>query len=399
MFGVKNINPIIYCLFFLLLTYSSYSNSQLSNASGGWDRTMDVKLEAPLHFNHWVDAWYENKIAAFWGIRPIGEKCRNSDFCTYTGIKRAAGQNLKYKTKIVFYKQTVQVSDTAGRRYNLEMSFGGFSAFSYNITNFNSQYSYPGVRHELYDITAHVPKEPLSGSVFEVNDPFNNDWRGYTNPGGLSDSHDQIMLSLQTVSGGKLWVKYPLNLVGLELKIPPTRLMSMQVLGSAENNAYPSPQVNFYFSGTIKLPLRCYLSLSTNELKFSAVKTSDLNKSDPIDTKTIQVISNCAFAVKDSKLSIGVYPKNSNNIVDNNKLIAATTSDGKMALGFVFDVNNNPKCDGSSNFNSMRLIRNEAPWDVKSDNINIGLCKYGIPNTIGEHSATINIKAVWEKTH
>ncbi|WP_097478602.1 hypothetical protein [Escherichia coli] len=380
--------------FFLMFSSSSYSYNSLYGAvSTHINLPKSVNITDDMGTTAWIRVGEIN--IPKYSDEGVSVACNNgtTPLCAWAGKTLAPGKWLGSKPYFDFPSPVVNVVGDNGETYKVQFSIGFNKGAEYLLRFKNdrlSYYEWEVITLSGVPVTAHEGVSGLTTPSWHWNEYF----QACTGPFNCDMS--TMIYFRNTVQNPTLYVKIPRNISATKLTFNNVLVMSMRNEAHEGGTMTSSGQSNLIISGVINLPQRCYISLSDTFLDFG-----DINKNDSnglLKTKTITLNSQCKHAPESSKLYLNVSPKD-NVLSGNGKFLYF--SDGKdntgtPVIGLALGINKNPDCNGNSDsFRTEYLIRSSDVNRNHSDKINIGLCKYGIPNTYGEMNATINITAKW----
>ncbi|HAH2770899.1 hypothetical protein [Escherichia coli] len=354
--------------------------------------TSDRNIQFMDRPNDWIDvgriypAEYDSKVIT------TKEQCNNSPMCAWSAKNLAYKQKPVLSANIEFNQQKVMLKGDDGKDYPFELSL---TFDQCPIITFNSRNDNSGNVNAISAgaVGSYCINHPGAGNVnWQYNLPHIDGWCG--NLVGCT----YYTLFHFTSNKARLWIKPPSNLKPQTYYFNDIQLIKINVTtnGTVSEDAY------LRISGAIKLPQRCFSQLSTNLLSFGDIVAGEKNGS--IHNGQIKLNTNCYFPPPNLKHYVKVEGTSGGKLSNDSYTYfvnGAQDINNNSTLGFVFSLNRMPDCSFKSNnntFNQEHLIRtiNSNNLVEFSDNINISLCKYGVPNNYGHKESVVKITTRWE---
>ncbi|EFA4527720.1 hypothetical protein B6R14_004700 [Escherichia coli] len=367
---MKKHYKFIVFIFLLLSSAKIYASGYTHDESLSIDRNK-VPSGSNLHFSDIDISQTQNPVL---GASPVGLTCESyMMLCSRAyDIYTAVGFNV---TPVAFHIDELKrnVTETIN---NKEFTFNiDYQNVQYKLTFYNKDTG--SIQHMTGSLGDSKQFRPNRGCQNLIYGCRYYESRTYLESGVISIT---VKLPSQ-IKGGTYPFSISLGDFGTAHYVTPTRLLSNRS--------------TLYLKGSITLPDRCYLSLSDNEIKFNAIKTSDNN--GWISQEKITLTSTCVGNDKSVTLDLKIQPSNGSSVT-NNYLNLAKDSQGNPALGVAASFRDTKQCQSDYVYNTFSnlgtMVAAAAGSSYMRKNIYFNLCKYGIPTT-GTHNASVNIVARW----
>ncbi|MEF7936576.1 hypothetical protein U9873_23820 [Escherichia coli] len=320
-------------------------------------------------------------------LSPCGS---TAGMCTAGQVKMNWLGDAKFKIYLIRTPKTI--TDTAGNSYILTVAFPS--------------------------------KEPVAG-IYELNRQGGHTYNYGLNFDGGSDisqpseTVDSVFINLRKVKGycgnaagcpytigsfihtnsgmPSVYVKIPSNISARKITFQNVQVLELQLTayGTSETSGTPTT-AKLYLSGTISVPQRCYINVDKYSFDFGTIYSNVGN--GVLKNNSATITTDCYYAPNDTKQYLKMEAI-SGGTLDTNSKVYLIGSDS--ALGIVFNINNNPLCEQTTNeqdkFNTeylMRTITYQA-HAKESDIVNFALCKYGVPSVTGQKNISLKLTSRW----
>ncbi|GCX73706.1 hypothetical protein [Escherichia coli] len=197
-----------------------------------------------------------------------------------------------------------------------------------------------------------------------------------------------------------IYINLPKNLSAQTLTFNNLKILSLSGYISKQNNlgTVELPTVSLTISGSITIPERCFFNVDSSLFNFDSIFSNAENGLQ--GTKTANVTTTCNYAPEGTKQYIKMTAISGGKLNnDNNYYEVGNDSAANKSLGLIFKVNGTiSDCDSNGDaFDSEYLTStfSYALNEKKSTPINFYLCKYGIPEKIGEQSIILRLTSRW----
>ncbi|HFZ1748456.1 TPA: hypothetical protein ACIJVO_005361 [Klebsiella oxytoca] len=370
------------------------------NSGGGGQNIQGITLDRSMNYTNNPEEWInvgELSSTSTYDSAESHTKCAVRPLCSWSTVTINRGGNSWVRPYMSFYTQKIPLTGSDdGAIYNFEFSLTFNSNPIIGITSYNSN------NRRKWDTAKTVTTFP---SLYE---PVKT-WTGEElNLGGWCGNLIGCLWAETTYLHStspkpNLWIKLPANLKRQSYNFNNIKMMSIYHIerNNSGSVSVSSQEAALYVSGTITLPQRCYSNIDKSQLDFGDVFSNA--QEGLLTTRSIVLNTRCYYAPISSKQYITIRNKSGGSLTANkSNYIISSDSSGAPALGFGFGINKSPVCTmGASDaeFQKEYLIRTVSLLETKTYNdiINIGLCKYGIPASIGVKNATIEVVSRWEK--
>lgn len=328
--------------------------------------------------------------------------CASSPLCAWSIVNIGRGGVSWTRPSVYFFSPTVTLSgsdDASQYTFQFALTFPSAPIIGLTSQNVDNRRTW----NQSVEVSDNYPQDPANSVMtWQSSSEINlGGWCG----NALGCDWSEISYLYTTSSKPYLWVKLPANLKNQSYSFNKVKLMSIQHVerNNAGTTQVSSQEAALYISGVITLPQRCYSNLNTSTLNFGDVKTTAAI--GLLSTRSVEMTTECYYVPDNVKQYITVSPINGLT-VNSGQSLAYFTDDNSSSptLGFTFNVNNMPNCQttssGNLKFNTDSLLRTVSSGikATYTDNINFGLCKYGIPSFTGNKSVTLNIVTRWERS-
>ncbi|HCQ8367318.1 hypothetical protein ACHQIQ_26365 (plasmid) [Klebsiella pneumoniae] len=393
--------PVFFIFFFSLmgLTYAAGDSGAATQTISG------LSLDQSGSYTESPDEWV--KIGELTSTKKYpyvtASACASSPLCARTGLYLRYGAVSVVQTSVTFYRNVVTLTGSEdGANYDFEFAV----SFSTSPRIGNRSENWDNNRNWTSS-TLLTNNWPLMPSQTPLT------WTGYELKLGASGWCGRLVVTcywteqsyLYTSSGNPiLWVKLPPNLKRQSYTFKNVKVMSIYHTQSTnkDSQSVNSQEAALFVSGSITLPQRCYSSVSVSQLDFGDVYAN--NKKELVKNLNFSINTDCYYAPVSTKHYITVSHNSGGSVTaDATNFYISTDANGNPALSFVFDINKEPACslnNGGAKFGQENLIRtmNSLAKNSYKDVVNVSLCKYGLPTSIGEKTASIEVISRWEKS-
>ncbi|HBA3709603.1 TPA: hypothetical protein J5F79_004009 [Escherichia coli] len=197
-----------------------------------------------------------------------------------------------------------------------------------------------------------------------------------------------------------IYINLPKNLSAQTLTFNNQTILTLKGYISKQDNlgTVEIPTVSLKISGSITIPERCFFKVDSSLFNFNSIFSNAENGLQ--GKKTANVTTTCNYAPEGTKQYIKMTAMSGGDLNnDKNYYEVGNYSAANKSLGLMFKVNgtisdcdsNGDKFDSEYLTSTFSYVLNET----KSTPINFYLCKYGIPEKIGEQSIILRLTSRW----
>ncbi|MED0154198.1 hypothetical protein RCU29_05085 [Escherichia coli] len=197
-----------------------------------------------------------------------------------------------------------------------------------------------------------------------------------------------------------IYINLPRNLSAQTLTFNNQTILSLKGYISKQDNlgTVEIPTVSLKISGSITIPERCFFKVDSTLFNFNSIFSNAKNGVQ--EKKSANVTTTCNYAPEGTKQYIKMTAMSGGDLNnDKNYYEVGNYSATNKSLGLIFKVNgtisdcnsNGDKFDSEYLTGTFNYVLNET----KSMPINFYLCKYGIPEKIGEQNIILRLTSRW----
>lgn len=341
-----------------------------------------------IHTGKWVDL----------GSIPLKTEGERTDTgghnpCSGVNYMCTAGSVNIYNNEqagYIFYllRKTPVIFDNKGNRYEFTVAFPDrapvVNLFEVNYSGGNFWNKTLALNHDFS-----TPDDPFFASQASGKS------QGYCYHPDCSYAMESHM---HTSSGNPhLYVKIPKGLTASSLSFEKMLVLELELNISNGRGGYIKAQTaKLYVSGTIEIPQRCYIKTDDNTFDFGKVSSSDMK--GLVRNVTTSVKTTCYSAPAGVQQSLKITPIFGGGLSVNE---ITYYIDNDHALGIIFNINRSLDCntqsDNNNTFNEEYIMRvvGSSSKENYTDNINFGLCKYGMPSIVGDKTVILKLTSRW----
>ncbi|MEQ1928457.1 hypothetical protein [Escherichia albertii] len=354
----------------------SWGNAASAPAPGTWVKVADIDIPT-----------YDSV-----GLELSGG-CYWSYLCTSAHTPLLWNSKPSYIITLSRHYQTI--TDAEGRKYEFSIAFpGGDPTIGITELNQTSDYYYHVISSSLNSEDWSIPSDISSSRAT----PRTNGSGYCGNVGGCN-----YIIASYFKTGSKkpaLYIRFPYNLNQKKFYFDEFKILSIKTTIYGRQ-IETSAEKTLYIKGSINIPQRCYTSIEDGAtIDFGNIYANAQNGAISKSQKNIK--TTCHYAPSGTKQYIKVEPVSGGELSNNNYSYSMDKDkNGSMALGITFGINKDPDCnpstDDKNKFGTEYLIRNiaAATSQIYTDNINFGLCKYGVPFSSGQKSVSVRVISRW----
>lgn len=313
-------------------------------------------------------------------------------FCTGGSIDLGYNGKSSYITYLT--RIPVTISDGAGKNYIFSVAFpSGIPEIylsEYNVVSGRTVHTNSNISGYA-DYTQ--PSDVQSTLTSNMNSQLNN-------CGNLYGCTIKGAAWMRGSVSPAIYIKLPKNLSAQTLSFNEQTILRLKshISKQSMTDTVETPDVLLKISGTITIPERCFLNVDSESFQFNSIFSNADNGLK--GNKTTNVTTTCNYAPEGTKQYMKMTAISGGDLnADNNYYEVGNSGSANKALGIIFKINSNiSACDSNGDFFEQDYLTNTFTYGLNKTYItpiNFYLCKYGIPEKIGEQSIILRLTSRW----